>query len=60
MEVSGITESMFNQFVEVRDSGEYNMFDPAARAETSLSKEEWVCIIKHFETLEEKFNGGEA
>jgi len=55
-----ITESMFNEFVEVRDSGEYNMYDPAARAETTLSKEQWISIMKNFETLEEKFNGGKA
>lgn len=55
-----ITESMFNEFVEVRDSGEYNMFDPAARAETSLDKNEWIYIMRNFETLEEQFNGGEA
>ena len=59
MEIN-ITESMFNEFVEVRDSGEYNMFDPAARAETSLDKNEWVYIMRNFETLEEKFNGGKA
>ena len=59
MEIN-ITESMFNEFVEVRDSGEYNMFDPAARTETSLDKNEWIYIMRNFETLEEKFNGGEA
>ena len=59
MEIN-ITESMFNEFVEIRDSGEYNMFDPAARAETTLSKEQWINIMRNFKTLEEKFNGGEA
>lgn len=51
---------MFNEFVEVRDSGEYNMFDPAARDETSLNKNEWIYIMRNFKTLEEQFNVGEA
>lgn len=59
MEIN-ITESMFNEFVEVRDSGEYNMFDPAARDETSLNKNEWIYIMRNFKTLEEQFNVGEA
>lgn len=51
-----ITRNEFNQFVEVRDGGHYNMFDPGARAETTLSKEQWISIMKNFSELERKFN----
>ena len=54
--MSEITRSEFNQFVEVRDGGHYNMFDPSARAETTLSKEQWIAIMRNFEALDRKFN----
>jgi len=43
----------FKQYREVQESGEYNMFDPQARAQTNLTKEEWVRIMKEYKTLNE-------
>ena len=48
-----ITENMFNQFLKVQRGGQYNMFDPRARAVTDLSKEEWVTIMQEYEKLDE-------
>lgn len=55
-----ISRSEFEQFVEVRDGGHYNMFDPSARAETTLSKQQWIAIMKNFEKLDRKFNSKES
>ncbi len=43
----------FKQYREVQESGEYNMFDPQARAQTNLTKEEWIRIMKEYKTLNE-------
>jgi len=42
----------FKQYKEVQMSGEYNMFDPQARAETNLTKNEWLRIMKEYEKLD--------
>lgn len=50
-----ISESDFNEFIEVRDGGHYNMFDPSARAETNLSKDKWITIMRNFDELQRNF-----
>jgi len=58
-----ITEEGFKQYVKVQKSGKYNMFTEIndARAETDLSQEQWVKIMKHYKTfhdawIEKSFN----
>ena len=34
-------------------SGDFNMFDPQARAMTDLTKAEWVTIMKDYKKLDE-------
>lgn len=41
----------WREYEAVRESGEYNMFDPAARDETSLSRAEWLFCITHYDAL---------
>ena len=53
-----ITKEKFDEYVTVQKSGMFNMFDPRARAMTSLSKNEWVHIITNYTELKEKFEGG--
>jgi len=53
-----IDRNQWAEYREVQISGQFNMFDPRARAMTSLSKNEWVHIITNYTELKEKFEGG--
>ena len=53
--MDNITKEQFEEYRSVQDSGMYNMFDPRARECTSLSKEEWIEIIKNYPKLLEKY-----
>ena len=46
-----ITEEKFLEYEKIRQEGRYNMFDPNARALSSLSRDEWVTIIKEYDKL---------
>ena len=48
-----ITKEDFLEYKEVQESGEFNMFDPKAREMTSLSKDQWLRIIKEYNKLDE-------
>ena len=53
-----INEEQWNEYRDVQDSGEFNMYDPNARAMTDLSRAEWIHIMKNYSELKEKFEGG--
>ena len=53
-----INKNQWEEYRDVQDSGQFNMFDPRARAMTSLSKNEWIHIISNYSDLKEKFEGG--
>ena len=48
-----ITKEKFDAYKEVQISGDFNMFDPQARAMTDLTKAEWVTIMKDYKKLDE-------
>ena len=48
-----ITKKDFLENKEVQESCEFNMFDPRAREMTSLSKDQWLRIIKEYNKLDE-------
>ena len=48
-----ITKEKFDAYKEVQMSGDFNMFDPQARAMTDLTKAEWVTIMKDYKKLDE-------
>tara|TARA_R100001082_G_C4311986_1_gene137150 strand:+ start:529 stop:762 length:234 start_codon:yes stop_codon:yes gene_type:complete len=50
------TKDEFRKFLEVRDSGEYNMFSPEARQQTSISKENWVDILKNYDIYKNTYS----
>ena len=54
-----IIKEQWNEYRDIQESGLYNMFDPNARAMTSLSKSEWIYILKNYLELKEKYEGGE-
>ena len=47
-----ITKEKFDAYKEVQMSGDFNMFDPQARAMTDLTKAEWVTIMKDYKKLD--------
>jgi hypothetical protein len=53
-----ININQWREYRDIQDSGQFNMFDPRARAMTSLSKNEWVHIITNYTDLKDKFEGG--
>ena len=46
-----ITKKDFLEYKKVQESGDFNVFDPQARAMTSLSKEQWVAIMRDYKSL---------
>lgn len=50
-----ITKDEFEEYKEIQMSGDYNMLDPRARAQTSLDKTQWMHIIKNYNELNKSF-----
>ena len=46
-----ISKEEFQEYVNVQESAEYNMFDPRARASTSLTRSQWTYIITNYQSL---------
>ena len=54
-----ITKDKFNEYKKVQMSGEFNMFDPQARAMTNLTKAEWTTIMQEYDKLNEAWGNEE-
>ena len=54
-----ITKSKFDEYKTVQKSGMFNMFDPKAREMTSLTKDEWVTIMREYNKLNEAWGDNE-
>ena len=54
-----ITKSKFDEYKTVQKSGMFNMFDPKAREMTSLTKDEWVTIMREYNKLDEAWGDNE-
>jgi len=54
-----ITKEKFDEYKKVQMSGEFNMFDPQARAMTTLTKEEWTTIMQEYKKLDEAWGDDE-
>ena len=54
-----ITKEKFDEYVTVQRSGLFNMFDPQARAMTTLTKEEWTTIMQEYKKLDEAWGDDE-
>jgi len=50
-----VSKQEYKEYLRVQKSGMFNMFDPQARQLTSLSREQWIYIIKNYEMLQETF-----
>jgi len=53
-----IDKSDWTQYRDVQLSGQFNMYDPRARAMTTLTKTEWIHIMSNYVELRDKFEGG--
>ena len=54
-----MTKDKFSEYRDIQDSGMFNMYDPRAREATTLSRSEWIYILKNYSELKEKYEGGE-
>jgi hypothetical protein len=52
-----INKEQWDEYRGVQDSGMFNMFSPDARALTSLSRSEWLYILKNYSELKTKYEG---
>ena len=50
-----VTKKQFKEYLDVQESGLYNMFDPRARELTSLSKAQWINIITNYSVYHDKW-----
>ena len=50
-----ITKEQFKEYLDVQESGLYNMFDPRAREMTSLSNAQWTKIITNYSVYHDKW-----
>ena len=48
---STISKEEFQEYINVQESAKYNMFDPRARASTSLTRSQWTYIITNYQSL---------
>tara|TARA_R100000808_G_C2115213_1_gene128059 strand:- start:119 stop:289 length:171 start_codon:yes stop_codon:yes gene_type:complete len=55
-----INEEQWNEYRDVQDSGMFNMFSPRAREMTSLTKDEWIYILKNYNKLKKQYEGDES
>ena len=53
-----VSKEQFKEYREVQDSGAFNMFTPQAREMTTLSKNEWIYILKNYSELKAEYEGG--
>lgn len=52
-----ITADQFNRYENVRSGGQWNMFDPNARAATGLSSDEFLDVIDNYKALKQAYMG---
>ena len=57
MEPVIVSKDEFQEYRDVQDSGLVNMFTPQAREMTTLSKPQWLHILKHYNELKTKYEG---
>ena len=55
MEPITVTKSEFAQYCDIQETGAYNMLDPRARELTTLSKGQWIFVLKNYSDLKNKY-----
>jgi len=54
--INKVSSDKFWRFIEIRDTGDYNVFDPSFRDAADLTKDETIFIIRNFEKLDKEYN----
>ena len=54
-----VSKNKWDEFREVQMSGMFNMFDPQAREGTTLSLNEWLYAMEHYDELSLIYEGEE-
>ena len=52
-----VSREDWEAYLEVQESGEFNMFDPNARATAGLEKDVWLAIMGNYDELEKEYGG---
>jgi len=55
MEPVTVTKTEFAQYCDIQETGAYNMLDPRARELTTLSKGQWIFVLKNYSDLKNKY-----
>tara|TARA_R100000315_G_C5233048_1_gene144091 strand:+ start:378 stop:581 length:204 start_codon:yes stop_codon:yes gene_type:complete len=50
-----ISKSDVLEFIEIRDSGEYNMYNPVVRKMIGLDKREYKYLLNNFDEICDKY-----
>jgi len=51
-----VSKEKFFRFLNLRDKGAYNVFDPRFRKNANLTKDETIFIIRNFDKLDLQHN----
>jgi hypothetical protein len=51
-----VSKEKFFRFLNTRDKGTYNVFDPRFREDANLTKDETIFIIRNFSELDQQHN----
>ena len=46
----------FRKYLRVQMNGDYNMFDPRARAATGISREDYIFVMEHYSELKAQYD----
>ena len=53
-----VSKKEWDEYISIKDSGMFNMFDPRAREMSTLTKSQWVYIISNYDELSLIYEGG--
>ena len=52
-----VSKEEWDEYVDIQESGMFNMFDPRAREMSTLTKSQWVYIISNYDELSLIYEG---
>ena len=52
-----VSKEEWNEYVDIQESGMFNMFDPRAREMSTLNQSQWLYIISNYDELSLIYEG---
>jgi hypothetical protein len=52
-----VSQEEWEAYLEVQESGDFNMLDPNARLTAGLERDVWLAIMSNYEELEDEYGG---